>query len=253
MKKKKLFPSHVAHEKIEPLTKVETDRLIKERLDSFVRKCGSCDSIVSNAQPFLRWFAEEFCNELCFDEYLKSNNGCVCWNCDSIIGITKLCVHAEYVENNLRLFCSVGCQSNYLKSIKMCEYCHKKMGTPETVAQQANRFCSDECEKEHTRIFNIETDPKAVEAICTDCNEMKQVKAIFVYNGKEFPFCSYSCSFFLKFSCGLFPGEKMNNVHVNVKQPIIIDLFFFVEFFRQMHLVREVFHSQCKQSLHRSL
>lgn len=208
-----MFFFHAAHEKIEPLTKAETDRLIKERLDSFVRKCSSCDSSVSNTQPFLRWYAEEFCNQLCFDEYLKSNNGCVCWNCDSTIGFTKLCVHAEYVENNLRLFCSVGCQSNFVKSVKICDYCHNIMATPETVAQQASRFCSEICEKEHTRIFNIETDPKAIEAICTDCDKMKVVKAILVYNGKEYPFCSYRCTFFLKFSCGLFPGE-IDNVYV---------------------------------------
>lgn len=198
--------SFLAHEKIKPLSKEETDRLIIERCESFERKCNTCKSIVSNAVPFLRWQTMEFCDEECFDEFLHVTHGSICWACDSIIAFQNICVHTEYIHNTLRFFCSFECKSTYLQIIKMCEFCHKVLELPQTVGQQIKRFCSVECEEEHRQIFSM--DELQMEAICTDCNMMKSVNVILKYQDKAYPFCSFTCFFFVKYSCGIYPGEK---------------------------------------------
>lgn len=181
--------------------------MLLERLVSFERKCSACESKICNTVPFLRWQTEEFCNGICFGEFINGNNGSLCWACDAIISQQNLCLHTEYIENKLRLFCSFECKTQYSKLVKMCDFCHKIMKRSITIGQQAQRFCSMDCQVEYRMMYSLDTVQEM--GICTDCNMMKPVNVVLIYQEKTYQFCSYTCFFFVKYSCGLYPGELM--------------------------------------------
>lgn len=162
----------------------------------------------------------EMCDLACFTTFVESNIGCVCWSCDSIVGITDLCVHTERIENVLRLFCSEQCKTEYLVANQMCGYCNKVLGTPNTCADGMKRFCSIECDRKFRRMYS--QDVEQVMKVCTDCHQSKAVKVNVVYNNKQFPYCSWACFFFLKFTCGIYAGELtlMKSMQITQKYAI---------------------------------
>lgn len=192
--------------KITPLTEADTKQLLVERKRSYTRKCEACDSFITNSKPFLRWHTMEFCDIDCFTTFIDANNGYSCWSCDSIIRPIQLGVHCERIENELRLFCSAECRKTYLAKNKMCNHCGKVLELPTTLAEGAERFCSIDCDRKFRRMYSQDRDERAVEK-CTDCYRMKNVLVNFLYDGQLYPYCSYVCFFFLKFTCGIYAGN----------------------------------------------
>lgn len=167
--------------------------------------CNGCSSTIGMAKPFFRWNMMEFCSTLCIDYVIKANVGRRCWTCECSISISSLFVHTEYVENELRLFCSSECMTNYLDAVQMCEHCQKVMKPTAEGGENTPIFCSKQCENRLERMFANASDCE--EKFCTDCDVLKPVKFNMVYNGKSYPFCSFACFFFVKFSCGIYAGE----------------------------------------------
>lgn len=179
--------------------------MLEDRKKSYERKCGGCNSAIVNAEPFLRWYTNEFCGTECFGRFIETNIGLCCHACDSIIGKTKLCIYTECIENELRHFCSRRCKDSYMQTHKLCEYCQKILIEPSTCEEATKRFCSTDCEEKHQKMHGIIR--KGVVKPCTDCGASKPVLVDFDYNGQLYSYCSYSCFFFLKFSCGIYAGK----------------------------------------------
>lgn len=194
-----------AAEAIKPLTEAESKRLLGERQRSYLRQCQICAAAITNSAPFLRWHTMEFCNGRCFGAFVESKIGCVCWSCSSIIGANHLCVHVDRIDNELRLFCSEECMGTYRASHKMCDHCGKVYANPRTCAEAAKRFCSVDCDRKFRRLYSQEVDQTVKP--CTDCRRPKRVLVNFLHDANVFPYCSYACFFFLKFSCDIYAGN----------------------------------------------
>lgn len=190
---------------IKPLTDSESKALLEDRRASYKRNCQACQGAIINSTIFLRWYTMEFCDAQCFGTFIDSKIGCLCWSCTSIIGQNHLCVHVERIENELRLFCSEECMTTYCAANKMCDHCGKLFDSPRSNAGAAKRFCSVACDRKFRRLNTQEVD-RTVKP-CTDCRLPKRVLVNFVHDNQMYPYCSFTCFFLLKFSCGIFAGN----------------------------------------------
>lgn len=196
---------------MKPLTKLETEKLLETREAHCVSTCSSCESKIAAAKPFYRWHTMTFCSSLCIDFELKINNGTRCLACDDVIAASKLFVYTEYVENELNQFCSDQCITDYLAVIQMCQQCQKILKRSDEIGVM---FCSEKCEENFEQIFS--TTSTCEEKHCTDCNKLMPVKFNMLYNGQSYPFCSFACFFFVKFSCGIYAGKFQEIIHFRV-------------------------------------
>lgn len=180
--------------------------MLAEREACQIRYCRGCNAKISTVKPFYRWHTIEFCSSFCIDYWLKTHIECRCWACDIIITISNIYVHTEYVDAELCQFCSLECKASYMKVVKLCGYCQKVLTQENEYGASASGFCSRLCEEDFVRILS--NDSNCTKKHCTDCDEMKPVKFNLLYNGKSYPFCSFACFFFVKFSCGIYAGKK---------------------------------------------
>lgn len=197
---------------MKPLTKFETEKLLETREAHCVSTCSSCDTKIATAKPFYRWHMMTFCSSLCIEFALKINSGTRCLACDNLIAVSKLFVYTEYVENELQQFCSDQCITNYLAVIQMCQQCQKILKRSD---ENGVMFCSKQCEEDFDKIFSSASTSE--EKHCSDCDKLKPVKFNMLYNGKSYPFCSFACFFFVKFSCGICAGKYQQISHSSVR------------------------------------
>lgn len=172
-----------------------------------------CNLKVSAAGSFLRWHSMDFCGVRCVNDVLKCYyaDDQRCWNCDDRIKISNLFVHVEYIEAELRNFCSEKCSIECTDAVDMCVYCQKELSAEdvEEMIDEDGDFCSNKCEESYEQIVIgcIEATPRE-EVACTDCNQLRPVALNFHYNGKSLPFCSLACIFHAQNSCGIHAGKR---------------------------------------------
>lgn len=174
---------------------------------------------MSTVDSFLRWHSMDFCSVRCVNELLSRNHADRhrCWECDARIKISKLFVHMQYIEAELRNFCSEKCSITYMDAIRMCDYCQKKMSaedTEKTNGENDMKFCSSECKDSCKQIIDgsIESTPYD-DASCTDCNQFRPAALKLHYKGQSHPFCSLACFSYTRIACGIYAGNKMKRLN----------------------------------------
>lgn len=190
-----------------PLSKHETQKLMEQRELNSIRRCVACNSKMSTVGSFLRWHSMEFCNSNCLNEVLERSHADAhnrCWECDTQIKISNLFVYMEYIEAELRSFCSEKCLVACMDATPECKYCRKALLTDGNTMD----FCSN-CKKNYKRIAagSTESTPSD-DQFCADCQQRGPVSLNMLYNGLSYPFCSLACISNTQTSCGIYAGKS---------------------------------------------
>lgn len=195
-----------------PLSKAETQQLLERREWNLIRRCVACNTTVSTVESFLRWHLMDFCSVKCLNEMLKCNHAdhYGCWECDAQIKISNLLVHTEYIEAELRSFCSEKCLIKCMDAILLCKYCQKTISSDDITTDKNDMiFCSNQCEENYKRIVigSTESTPND-DTFCTDCQQRGPAALNLLCKGQLYPFCSFACFSYIQKSSGIHAGKN---------------------------------------------
>lgn len=203
-----------------PFSNNETQQLLDRRQLNLICRCVTCNAIVSTVESFLRWHLMDFCSVKCLKEMLKRNyaDHYRCWECDEQIKFSNLFVHTEYIEAELRSFCSKKCLITCVDSIQLCKYCQKMISADDIMSDDNDTiFCSNQCEESYKRIVIGSTELASIDdTICTDCQQRGPAALNLLCKGQLHPFCSMSCFSCTQNSSGIHAGKKSFQLILNL-------------------------------------
>ncbi|WAR08908.1 ZMYM2-like protein [Mya arenaria] len=174
--------------------------------------CSVCQLMnVRTSKPFLNWQGRDYCGEECLGKFqagLSSN----CSYCQSSIFQNNKTKYCCTVGNEVKHFCSLICNTEFSKRIKLCAFCNndlsmKKDSFMAPVGDNAlfKDFCSQTClqsfeakNKKDLELVGIQkgqTVPGAAvgTSSCTVCGKMSQIKHEFKLDSKLYRLCSDPC------------------------------------------------------------
>lgn len=157
--------------------------------------CFQCKRAISENSNHLCWFENHFCDSLCFQTYNAEQMAQSCLQCNSAISTVPATVPnfpmLKSSDGNF-IFCDLKCVNQYEDEHVLCAYCSIEMDITDQSPTEANcqQFCSLECE----RRMNIHTNWQSMKvAMCSNCNQLKDVQMGVVVDGAQYIACSESC------------------------------------------------------------
>lgn len=185
-------------------------------------ECSHCRLTIKESQASLQWAYLEFCNSLCYERFMY-NDRFRCASCTNNCGPCNG-PNAHIVGNRMYYFCSAECERIFFGLMKFCRFCM----TVITSMNHSDGFCQSTCRMRFTQLYGqqlygkigyqsfqkdhqsiLENGVEPTEKLCCQCLLMKPVDILLRVDDVTLDFCSFSCYFHQKTSCGLFPGKNM--------------------------------------------
>lgn len=189
--------------KIVARTDEQAEFAIKDREDSFVRRCQHCSKVLGHPEKLLTWETLDFCSEYCLGPYQKKI-GSNCAQCQKKVSATSLGKYCVRFGYNLKQFCCSKCLDEYKKGLKTCAYCQIDISAPGegVLAPVGDKgkykdFCTQTCMKKYEELCNPKKKP--VIAMCAVCSLEKPVCVSVTIDNRIQKFCSNPCFSAFKF------------------------------------------------------
>ncbi|XP_052808872.1 zinc finger MYM-type protein 4-like isoform X2 [Mya arenaria] len=196
----------------EKLAAAKANEKLVQQQSPVYKTCSVCQLMnVRTSKPFLNWQGRDYCGEECLGKFqagLSSN----CSYCQSSIFQNNKTKYCCTVGNEVKHFCSLICNTEFSKRIKLCAFCNndlsmKKDSFMAPVGDNAlfKDFCSQTClqsfeakNKKDLELVGIQkgqTVPGAAvgTSSCTVCGKMSQIKHEFKLDSKLYRLCSDPC------------------------------------------------------------
>lgn len=180
---------------------------MSERRESFRLKCFECVRQIGVNEPVLRWQTMNFCSRNCLLDHMLEmhDKGLKCTKCQTPSRIDILGDMTCRIGNETRFFCGTHCNEEFVRDLRLCDFCLKQMDDDGHMVDSDKRFCSERCAGEYENLYAAEK--MSITGECTDCEKVTALPIQLLYNGKDYGFCSFRCFFFLKYSCGIYAGK----------------------------------------------